>query len=149
MNNLIWLLKQENQSLDALFSRIREVVSDMLEDAGLEHLIKIPECFDDIVINRDTSRQIYLITKEAVNNAIKHSNATKIIVEAVIQNNLLTLKISDNGRGFVNANEISTGNGLLNMKSRAKQISGSLIITSELNCGSTVSLLLNLDEIKG
>lgn len=149
MNNLIWLLKQENHSLDALFSRIREVVSDMLEDSGFEYVIHIPECFEDIVINRDTSRQIYLITKEAVNNAIKHSDAKKITVEAIIINNHLTIQIIDNGKGFTNESEVTKGNGLMNMKSRAKQLSGNLSIISAISNGSTVTLSLNLDEIKG
>ena len=79
------------------------------------------------MLSPDQRRNLFLIVKEAVNNAVRHSYATKIIVVFLLERDLrFTMEIIDDGVGIVtskNANDISnTGNGMRNMSARAEAI---------------------------
>ena len=82
---------------------------------------------------------VYRIIQEAVNNALKYSGATTISVRFSEANEHLTIEISDNGKGFDTAT-VDSGNGLLNMKKRAREIGGTLEIASEETQGTTIVL---------
>ena len=53
-----------------------------------------------INLQMDKRKNFYLIFKEAINNAIKYSCCTKIIVTIKSEHNRLELFVSDNGKGF-------------------------------------------------
>jgi two-component system sensor histidine kinase DegS len=78
---------------------------------------------------------IYRLTQEAINNAIKYADSTHIIVQLSHSNNILSITIDDNGKGFdVNEAEkkrnSESGMGLLFMKERIQYINGRVFINS-------------------
>ena len=78
---------------------------------------------------------IYRLTQEAINNAIKYADSTHIIVQLSHSNNILSINIDDNGKGFdVNEAEkmrnSESGMGLLFMKERIQYINGRVFINS-------------------
>ena len=68
-------------------------------------------------------RNIYLLVKEAVNNAIKHAEPCKISVEIIIHQQLV-ITIKDDGKGFDTALQNANGNGLRNYKKRIDHLKG-------------------------
>lgn len=68
----------------------------------------------------------FRIVQEAVNNIIKHAEATKIEIVLHFKDYLLEMMIKDNGKGFNQQSEETSGTGLRNMKSRAVLIGGTL-----------------------
>jgi len=84
-------------------------------------------------------RNIYLITKESINNAIKHSECTKLEVTFTVSNKQIEVVVNDNGRGF-DPKLPTLRNGVVNIKRRAQQIDYELIILSESNKGTTIRL---------
>ena len=80
-------------------------------------------------------KNVYLIFKEAMNNAIKHSNCSEISINTEMNGKLLTITLYDNGRGF-DINKRRTGNGVENMHNRAKAIGGTLRIQSSAESGT-------------
>jgi signal transduction histidine kinase len=82
---------------------------------------------------------IYRIIQEAINNSLKYADASIIKVDILKHNKSIQFKITDNGKGF-NKNDIEQGNGLNNMRKRAKEIGASLDINSELGKGTEVSI---------
>jgi signal transduction histidine kinase len=84
---------------------------------------------------------IYRIIQESVNNALKYAGADEIEVNISKEENLYLIAIVDNGKGF-SLSEIEMGNGLNNMKKRAREIGGELLINSKEKKGTTVSLRL-------
>ena len=88
---------------------------------------------------------IYRITQEAINNAIKYAESTHIIVSLSHSKNLLSIVIDDNGKGFDpdKVKRIKTGEGGMGMtfmKERIKYIEGRLFLTSEKGKGTRVTL---------
>lgn len=84
---------------------------------------------------------IYRIAQEAINNAIKHSGASRIQIQLMGNKDNILLIIEDNGKGFVyDSNFCSPCNGIYNMKERARLLNGSLEIESEPFLGTTIRL---------
>lgn len=83
--------------------------------------------------------QLFRIAQEAIQNVIKHANASKMNINIFKneQNNIV-LQIIDNGNGL--AEEQKGHFGLKNMHKRAIELGGTLIITSKENLGTTVEL---------
>ncbi len=84
-------------------------------------------------------KNLLRIAQEAVNNAMKHANATTIRVKLTCEVDFLGLEIRDNGCGF----ELSSdrdGFGLISMTERAERIGGQILITSELDKGTVIQV---------
>ena len=88
-------------------------------------------------------KEIYLCVKEAVHNAIKHGGTNGGLVIMYVKENILVLKISDDGRGFnVVVAKRTGGHGIMNITERMSSINGSLIFYQ--NNGCTVELMYPL-----
>jgi signal transduction histidine kinase len=81
---------------------------------------------------------IYRIVQELVNNIIKHAEASHALVQLSLHEQVLSITVEDNGRGF-NLTE-NKGLGLHNLKSRVQDIGGQLNIESSEGNGTTVYL---------
>ena len=75
--------------------------------------------------------------REAINNAIKYSACNKIILEAFFKNDLIEIVLKDDGVGF-DSEQINYGNGIKNMKDRAKKLNGKIKIESGVGKGTTI-----------
>ena len=86
---------------------------------------------------------LFRIIQEAVNNIIKHAQASDICISLGYSKEMLIMQIKDNGRGF-NLNEINSGsntiNGLYNMQHRAKLIDSEFEIESQIGIGTTITV---------
>ncbi|WP_203257204.1 ATP-binding protein [Hyunsoonleella ulvae] len=94
---------------------------------------------------------IYRITQEAINNAIKYAESTHIIVSLSHSKSMLSVVIDDNGKGFDpdKVKKIKTGDGGMGMtfmQERIKYIDGRLFLTSEAGKGTRVTLNIPLNE---
>lgn len=87
--------------------------------------------------------QVLRIVQEALNNAVKHSKAAHISIEARLERNKVVIEIADDGVGI--DVKIATGKGILNMERRAREIGASLEFPARRN-GSVVSLCLVLSK---
>ena len=94
---------------------------------------------DDLTLEMQLN--LYRIVQEQLRNILKYSKATKITLEFFVENNMLVLRLSDNGVGFITENAKS-GIGLANMKRRAELFSGTFSIKSSPGngCVMTVSI---------
>ena len=90
---------------------------------------------------------LYHIAQEALNNALKHSGETHVSVEIQSSASTILLKVTDNGKGFDHvAAQSSGGMGLFNMRQRAEELHGKLIIASSPEAGTSVTAVLPLSE---
>lgn len=87
-----------------------------------------------------THKNLYLLCKEAINNAVKYSEGSMLIFEAWQQEEVLQIIIADNGKGFDTGKEYP-GNGLKNMKQRAMEIDAKLTFESSPMAGTKLVIL--------
>jgi signal transduction histidine kinase len=76
-------------------------------------------------IELEIKKNIYLLYKEAINNVVKHANASQVSIQFKYKFKKLKITIADDGKGF-DLNKITKGNGLDSMQNRIKQVNGKI-----------------------
>lgn len=134
MRDLVWVLNPENTTLDSLVVRLREYCSDYFEGLPMQLQLDFPSSVPAFRVLREAQRNIFLTVKEALNNAVKHAEATVISVQLSLDDGMLHISVSDNGSGFKPELAGRGGNGLKNMKQRIEVIGGDFEIISRPGC---------------
>jgi signal transduction histidine kinase len=93
-------------------------------------------------LNSIEALNIYRIIQEAINNAVKYSEASDIKVLADFKGKNFHISVSDNGKGF-DMNQTEKGYGLRNMRRRAEEMSAKLSVTTEKGKGTIIHLIRN------
>ena len=141
LSDIVWNINPRYDNTEQLFVRMRRYAADMMDGRNIEYELMFPEHTTEINLDMDKRRDFYLIFKEAVNNMVKYSSAEKGLIRIEYENKLLRLTVKDNGIGF-QVKEETYGNGLTNMKKRAAEIGGELIIQSAPGKGTELMLVL-------
>jgi signal transduction histidine kinase len=140
LRDTIWAMNKEEITIEDLKTRI----SNFIDNAQLSlNGIKFNFNFYTKSFKSFSSKDgmnIYRLIQEAVNNAIKHSNASEIEVTLTEFENKTNIVISDNGKGF-NLESTEIGNGLNSMKKRASELKGNYKIETN-NTGTKIYLIL-------
>lgn len=89
---------------------------------------------------------LYRITQEALNNIIKHANASEVVIQMIKHRGSIIFSIEDNGKGF-DVNKLQQdGHGVTNIKNRVTSLGGNINILSSKDSGTTISIEIPLDE---
>ena len=139
MDDIVWTINPSNDSMQHLFTRLREYAKPLAESKDVEFDLVIDKEIESLSLPLQVRQNVYLIVKEALNNAFKYSQASLIKVEFKGQSGSWKAMVLDNGVGF-DVEAVNSRNGLKNMKKRAEQIGGTLVIESVLQKGSAVRL---------
>jgi PAS domain S-box-containing protein len=100
------------------------------------------QCERPVLIHDDTmATHLYHIAQEAVNNAIKHGNARKILIQLAAENCRGTLVVKDDGEGITENHSSTQGMGMHIMNYRAGMIGGALEIRRDTTRGTIVICL--------
>src|SRR5690606_41308800 len=95
---------------------------------------------------------LYLIVKEAINNAIKYSNCNTLVVQMKTVNKYFEVRVTDDGVGFdmerLDEKEKMglKGNGFSNMKVRANDLKGELSVISKEGEGTSIAILIDYEN---
>lgn len=139
MDDIVWTINPRNDSMQHLFTRLREYAKPLAESKDIAFDFVIDNEVESLSLPLQVRQNVYLVVKEALNNAFKYSQASKIKVEFSGQSGNWRASVLDNGVGF-DVESVNSRNGLKNMKKRAEEIGGTLVIESVLQKGSAVCL---------
>ncbi len=162
-------LKLLSNSVDLAVDDIRRISNNLMPSvlkefgiaASLRYLVETLNVSQNLEILFDSQRlpftlvkhakiNIYRIVQEALNNAIKHAETSKIYLSMKYQNDILRISVKDQGKGFLPESVTTINhNGLLNMKERAESIGAILGIESKINIGTTISLTIKKEYLNG
>jgi signal transduction histidine kinase len=141
LGEIVWTVDPRNDDVASFVAFVRHTLGRQTEDLPI-HLASTLS-FDPALARHmlppDIKRNVLLVLREAVNNALKHSHGDRIDVALDITANALLLRVSDNGQGFDPAQTREGGNGLFNFKKRAEEIGGSVQVASS-RTGTTITL---------
>jgi two-component system, NarL family, sensor histidine kinase UhpB len=138
MSDIVWMIKPSETETGSLRQKMERFAGEICSSKNIQLSIDLA-AIENIKLGMSQRKNIYLIFKEAINNAVKYSATEKIDVRAIVQNKTLELSIKDFGKGFEQYAK-GRGNGLDNMKNRAKESGGTLVIDSSINEGTAVVL---------
>lgn len=126
MNEVIWTMNHEQDTLDSLLAYIRVNTAEMLEHAGIDFRFDIEQPVPAVAVSQEFRRNIYLAAKEAVHNVVRHSGAGMVVINISAGGGRLEIRIHDDGKGFTISSGNRFGNGLKNMRRRTEQVGGSI-----------------------
>src|SRR5262249_44600008 len=151
MSDIVWAINPERDHLGDLTQRMRRFAGDVFSARGIDFTFRFQATDGDFRLHANLRREVFLVFKEAVNNAVRHSGCTAAEIDfSVGDNQRLSLKLSDNGRGFDLASH-SNGHGLSSMRARTEALGGRLDIESGNGRGTILvfSIPLNPMEANG
>ena len=140
MSDIVWSIRPDNDKMENLVIRMREYLGQTAEARNMQVQFSADEKVMNETLSMQHRQHIFLIFKEAVNNAVKYSEGTTVSVFLGRENNHIRLRVKDDGLGF-NATRITSSSGLKNMQARAKELNGTLHIRSEAGKGTEVELI--------
>jgi signal transduction histidine kinase len=146
MSDIVWVVNPQRDSLHDLIVRLKDSYNEFFSAIGISFQVNNIEKSDDIKLPMEYKQNLLLMFKEAINNAIKHSGCNKITLDAFYKNDLIEIKLKDDGNGF-NVNEVKFGEGIKNMKNRANKLKSNLKLDSESGKGTTVIFSGKLSRI--
>jgi len=139
MRDIVWAINPANDTVEDVVLYMKQFASEVLEARGIEFTFRVPKQTRTLRLSMDVRHHLYLIFKEAINNMVRHSGCSHADIHLSLSDRMLTLVISDNGRGFDRSKPLS-GSGLKNMRKRAQTIKGTLKVDSTVGKGTTVTL---------
>lgn len=142
MGDIVWSIRSEPHSMESLIRRMREFALDLLGAQGIVFQLRMPTLAEELQLGLQARRQLFLIFKECIHNAARHSGCSAVSAELQIVDRELVLTVRDDGRGL-EAGETppgrNGGNGIPSMRRRAESLGGRVLITSTPGQGCLVS----------
>jgi two-component system, NarL family, sensor histidine kinase UhpB len=142
ISDIVWSINPHNDSMNQAVIRMREFSSEVLESKNIS-LNFSEKINDEIKLDADKRKNLFLIFKESVNNAAKYSNATNVAVRLEKEGHVLVMNVKDNGQGF-DESTVRAGNGLRNLRERAHEINATINLRSQPGNGTEIELRLPL-----
>lgn len=136
MRLLVYELRPLELEQKGFVRAIQERLDAVEKRAGLEVQFLVPE---PVVLPAEMEESLFRIVQEALNNALKHADASMITVELHANDGHGELQVRDNGRGFDPSSGSQTGGlGLVSMRERVSEFEGELLIQSSPDEGTCV-----------
>lgn len=142
MDDIIWTINPEKDSIEDLLIRMREFAIPLLEAKNIAFDMDM-QAAEVIRPSLEIKRNIYLVFKEAISNVVRHSDCTEASIKARFNAKSFYLQISDNGKGF-DERTPNSRNGINNMRKRAHLSGAKLEIETGPGSGTTVRFFGNI-----
>ena len=146
LDEIVWAVNPKNDNVDRLAAYLVEYVRDYCETVDMACSIEIAPQIPHHPLKGEWRHQIFLCVKEALNNIVKHANATKVEFCFYITANELVITIFDDGRGFDIENIGNLGNGLDHFRTRLSKLGGECKILSKPDNGTRIEFRVVLES---
>lgn len=139
MDDIVWTINPLNDTMEQLLYRMKEFAAEILEPLNINYSFEEDGDFTTLKLDIQKRKDLYLVFKEAINNAAKYSQCNNLQIRLRREGDSLQMQITDDGKGFA-AETVRNGNGLINMQERASSMLGKLKIDSQVGQGTRVGL---------
>jgi signal transduction histidine kinase/ligand-binding sensor domain-containing protein len=149
MDEVVWAASPRHDTLESLVGYLARFTQEMANASGLRCRLKLPLDVPAMALTAEFRHNLFLATKETLNNAVRHARAKEILLhlECDLKGRRLRLTIRDDGTGFdvtshrqgqVKQASDAHGNGLPGLERRLNILQGEFRIVSEAGVGTTV-----------
>lgn len=148
LDEIVWAVNPKNDALPNLVNYLCLFAQHFLKPTAIRCRLDVSPNLPDLSLNAEQRHTLFLLTKEALANAAKHSGASELWLRVTQKSSRLTLVIEDNGRGFdpatLKQNGNGSRNGFKNIEARMKHLGGCGVVRGALGQGTRVELDLPL-----
>lgn len=145
MEEIVWAVDPKNDSLDELATYLSGFAQDLLHSVKVRCRLDMPVQLPDWRLSAEIRHNIFMVLKEAVNNALKHGQPTEVQIKMTCEASRFKVTVEDNGRGFTGPRD--SGYGLNNMRSRLQKCGGEFLLESEPGKGTRVSFIVPVKQM--
>lgn len=143
MRDIVWAINPELESWEALELRMKDYAATLLFPQDIQFEMTGEMSKREPPLSVDVRRNVLLIFKEALHNAVRHAGCQRVEVQWRLTPYTLWLQIADDGAGFDAAHACS-GNGLANLRRRAQEIEADLKLETRPGAGTTIKVSVPL-----
>ncbi|HTH55670.1 MAG TPA: two-component regulator propeller domain-containing protein [Cyclobacteriaceae bacterium] len=148
LRDTIWAIQKEGITISEFCDKIKNLVWRLRQNNGsVQYDLQIRTEKEGHVLKPTQAINLYRIVQESIANSQKHSGASEVVILIcqTLSDDYLTIKVEDNGKGFVFKGSMSSESyGLKNMEARASEVNASLEIQSKVGEGTRVLTSLRL-----
>ncbi len=151
VDEIVWAVNPSNDTLYRFAHYLAQTTRQSLDAVEMPLRFEMPQEIPSLPMSGQIRHTLFLVVREALANAIKHAQATRIRVGIRLADQTLALCIEDNGRGIAVHPEspVGTQNGLRNMRLRMEEIGGGFTLTSQPGQFTRVEITLPFPKLKG
>jgi signal transduction histidine kinase len=140
LDEIVWAVNPRNDTLGHLVDYMGQYAADYLRAAGVRCRLDVSEPVPLREVSSNLRHNVFLAAKEALQNIVKHAQATEAWLRVSATNEGLRIVIEDNGCGFEEMPNDALADGLRNMQQRMKEINGGCRIDSRAGIGTEIIL---------
>lgn len=148
MNDIVWAIDPKNDQVEKILTRMDSFAKPLFVAKNISFNITYNQNVKELELQMEKRKNMYLIFKESVNNALKYADCKNFSVSFELHSQRLEMIIKDDGAGFdvtkAGLRNTLAGNGLQNMRTRAEEIKGQLSITSLQGKGTEIRLSFHI-----
>jgi len=140
---IVWAVDPEDNSLQSLADYLTGYTTDFFAHTPTACRFKVPVSCPSITLEGRVRHDLLLAVKEALNNIVRHADATEVEFRLNVTASGLEIDITDNGKGIENGT-LGRGHGLKNLSARLEKLGGNCVITPRPSGGTIVKIRLPL-----
>lgn len=148
LNQTIWVINSKRDTLQDMVAYVCRYAESFFQPTTIRCRFDIEDGMPALPCDVGVRRNLFLATKEALNNTLRHSGAGEVTLRIHRQAGELAIRIKDNGKGFAPDQADRQRNGLTNMKARAEDAGGSCQIVSSPGAGCSVEFRVPLSQLR-
>jgi signal transduction histidine kinase len=148
LDEIVWAVNPANDTLEGLANYACKYAQDYFALAGVSFRAELPTQLPPTPILPEVRHNVFLAFKEAVNNVVKHAQATGARVGLRLEPDQFVLSVEDNGRGLGDVSEKKLRNGMKNMRKRLADVHGGFEIGPGPKGGTIVQLKVPIARAK-
>ncbi len=138
LDEIVWAVNPRNDTLADLLDYAGQYAVDFLRAAAVRCRVDFPAMPPARELSGEVRHGLFLAVKEALNNVVKHAQASEVLLRVSTDETGLSWEIADDGRGFEKAPDNALADGIRNLQKRLAEIGGQCVITSKPGAGTVV-----------
>lgn len=147
LDAIVWAINPRYDSAASLASYYTLFAQRFLNLAGVACRPEIPASFPESPLDPKTRHGLFLAFKEALNNVVRHADATEVRLKIDVREDELIIIVADNGSGMQLPPNVPEREGLPGMRRRMEQLGGGCSVRSQPGKGTEVELRLPVGDL--
>jgi glucose-6-phosphate-specific signal transduction histidine kinase len=144
LDEVVWAVNSRRDTLRDFVNYVCKYALIYLDPTPIRCRLDVEPEIPPDAFDLPVRRNLFLAVKEALNNAVKHSEAGELFLRIHRNNQKLVVVVEDNGRGFDPAQAGAERNGMTNMSQRMSEVGGECSVASQPGSGCLVEFTVPL-----
>ena len=145
-DEILWAVNPKRDGLHDFITYVCNYAEKFLHVSSIQCFLDVAPDLPASGLNLPVRRGLLMVTKEALNNVVKHSRAVELKLQIHCERGRLILTLEDNGRGFDPVKTNNQRNGLNNMAERMAELGGTFLIISQPGKGCRIEISAPLKQ---